>query len=339
MAKILPDREIKSLLGRVILDGSEECVRTNSYEVRLGDEVKFDSTGEELEIKPGCFLEIDPGELVTVASLEKLDFSRTTIESLGKSALVAFITPTTTMMREGFLFASTKVDPGFRGTLNWGIRNSSIKSVRLEYGERLFKLTLFELGSDEVPDKLYGEDERDYYQGSDGIRSSARRIPVQIPESKIVRRSERKVDPKKQLQEAGYPFSYIGTELVQLNGRFEIVSNEVLLLKQEFSTLQTNLETKIDTETRTLSLKLAELSESLGFKIKEVFKDQFDAFIGRKLFQFYGSLLATAAVLIAVYKFVIESIPRYHQGWIFLLIGLVAAFLAFFVPWLLTKKI
>jgi deoxycytidine triphosphate deaminase len=197
VAKILPDREIKALLGKVILDGLPACVRPTSYEVRLGSQARFDSTGEEVEVKPGFFLEIQPGELVIVASLERLDFSRRTLESVGKPGLVGFITPTTTMMREGFLFASTKVDPGYHGVLNWGIRNSSIKPVQLEYGERLFKLTFFELQPDEIPEKFYGEDlQRDLYQDTEGIKASARLIPVQIADSRIVRRSEKKIDRK-----------------------------------------------------------------------------------------------------------------------------------------------
>ena len=106
------------------------------------------------------------------------------------------------MMREGFLFTTTKVDPGFRGNLNWGIRNSSIKAVRLKQGERIFKLTLYELAEDEVPERLYGEQEQDSYQNAEGITPSARMTPADIPESKIVRRSERRIDPTKELLEA-----------------------------------------------------------------------------------------------------------------------------------------
>jgi deoxycytidine triphosphate deaminase len=338
VARILPDREIRPLLGKVILGASEACVRINAYEVRLGNRVRFDSTGEELEMPPGSFLEIEPGELVAIASLESLDLRRDTLKGVGKPGIVGFITPTTTMMREGFLFSSTKVDAGYHGVLNWAIRNSSIKAIRLQHGERLFKLTLFELERDEVPDRLYGESEKDYYQDTEGIKTSARMLPASIPDSKIVRRSERKIDPKKQLQEAGSPFNYIGTELVQLNGKFEVVSNTVTALKHEFSTLQNNLEQKIITETATLSGKLTELKESLSTKIKDVFKDEFDLFVGRKLFQFYGSLLATAAMLVAIYKYVIEAAPRPRQALVFLLISLGAAFLAFFIPWLLRKK-
>src|SRR2546428_8731804 len=114
MAKILPDHQIKTLLDSAIVGGSLDCVRSNSYELRLGTKVKFDSTGEELDIPGDSFLEIQPGDFVTVSSFEKLDFTRETLLKLGKeSSIAGLITPTTTMMREGFLFTTTKVDPGF----------------------------------------------------------------------------------------------------------------------------------------------------------------------------------------------------------------------------------
>jgi hypothetical protein len=68
MARILPDKEIRPLLEKVICGGSPDCVRHNSYELRLGNRVKFDSTGEEAEIREGHFLEIQPGDFVTISS-------------------------------------------------------------------------------------------------------------------------------------------------------------------------------------------------------------------------------------------------------------------------------
>lgn len=335
MAKILPDKEIRKLLNNAIIGGSPECVSSNSYSLRLGTKVKFDSTGEEMEIPPGCFLEIQPGDFVTVASLEKLDFSQEALSSMAKiGPLAGLVTPTTTMMREGFLFTTTKVDPGFRGVLNWGIRNSSIKSVKLKHGERLFKLTLFELEEDEAPDKLYGEDEKDHYQDSEGIVPSARMIPADIPEKQIIRRTERRVDPTKQLIEAGYPFSHIGTELVNLHGKFEVVSKDVLLLKQEFGKMQSSLERKIDAETNTLASKLSELSESLTKKMKDFFTEQFETLFERKKYRILGSLATVVSFGIAGYNFVLKSTPVQYQGWVFLIIGIILLLLTF----LLTKK-
>jgi deoxycytidine triphosphate deaminase len=327
VARILPDREILPLLNTVILGGSAECVRHNSYELRLGGKAKFDSTGEEVDIPAGCFLEIQPGDFVTIASLEKLDFTKGAFESLGKSTnLMGLVTPTTTMMREGFLFTTTKVDPGFRGGLNWGIRNSSTKAVRLKHGEKLFKLTLYELSEDEVPDSLYGEHAQDSYQGAEGITPSARMIPASIPDAKIVRRTERNIDPNKQLLEAGYPFSHIGTELINLHGKFEIVSKDVVLLKDEFGKLHTSLEAKIEKETSTLSSKIGEMKDS--------FTTQVEAFFDKRMLRVYGTLVTIASLCAAAYHSIIKSAPSGYQGLIFLGIGLAA--LA--VTLLLTRK-
>src|SRR3989442_814518 len=78
---------------------------------------------------------------------------------------------------------------------------------------------------------------------------SARRIPADIPKSKIVRSSIDKLDPKKQLREAGYPFDHIGSELVHLDGKFEMVSKDVLLLKNDFERKTSELSKKIESET------------------------------------------------------------------------------------------
>ena len=96
MAKVLPDREIKSLLGTAILDGSPDCIRVNSYEIRLGHTAHFNSTGEEVNIPAGHYLEIEPGEFVAVESLERLDLTPETMRAIGKpDGVFAWITPTT----------------------------------------------------------------------------------------------------------------------------------------------------------------------------------------------------------------------------------------------------
>lgn len=331
LAKILPDREITKLLGKAIQGGVMECVSSNTYTLRLGNRVRFDSTGEEAEIPNGCYLEIQPGDFVTVTSMEKLDFSRQGLSTLGKKGnITGLVTPTTTMMREGFIFMATKVDPGFRGVLNWGIRNSSIKPVRLCQGEKLFKLTLLELEGDENPEHLYGEGQKDHYQDSDGIVPSARMLPVDIPDKLVIKRSERKLDATKQLIEAGYPFSHIGTELVSLHGKFEVVSRDVLLLKEDFGKMQGSLEGKIDSETTTLSGKLTELSESLGAKMKHEFESLFDS----KMQRIYGTLATIAAFGLAIYQFIMKSTPAQFQAWAFVGLG----FVALLFTLLLTKK-
>jgi len=299
MANVLPDREIRRLLGSVIVDGSESCVRINSYEVRLGGRAKFDSTGEEVEIPGGNFLEIEPGDFVTVESLEAFDFSIPTLKSLGKpNGVFAWITPTTTMMREGFLFASTKVDAGYKGRLNWGIRNSSVKAIKLQQGEHLFKLTLIELSEAEKPDRFYGDDKQDSYQGTSGIRESARMIPANIPDSRIIRRAQQKIDPIKQLTQAGYPYNHIGTELIALQGRFEVVSKDVAAMKEMFD----DLGKKIDRESEALNTSIEGLTDKIDKGIRDSFSDQFHLYFDQRMQRTIGIVFTLATFAAALYK-------------------------------------
>jgi deoxycytidine triphosphate deaminase len=322
MANVLPDREIKKLLGHAIIDGSESCIRINSYEVRLGHKAKFDSTGEEVEIPAGHFLEIEPGDFVTVGSLESFDFSAEILKTIGmENGLFAWITPTTTMMREGFLFASTKVDPGYKGHLNWGIRNSSIMTLKLQQGEHLFKLTFMELSEEEKPDKFYGDDKQDQYQGTSGIKGSARLIPAIIPEHQIVRRAQHKIDPIKQLTQAGYPYNHIGTELIALQGKFEIVSGDVAAMKSVFDEFKRDIGGKIDTETGTINSSIAALTEKIDTGIRGVFAEQFHLYFDQRMQRIIGIIFTLATFAAALYKGLVQGAPPKDQFYILLGLG------------------
>ncbi len=281
MAQVLADHEIKKLLDSIIVDSDENRIKPNSIELRLGAHVKFSSTGEENELKPGTFLQVNPGETVLISSLEKIDFTPDTVNKIyPNSMLMGLITPTTTMMREGISQLTTKIDAGFRGKLNWSLRNNSNKELVVQYGEPIFKLTIFLLEGNEVPNLPYGERETDKYQDSDGIVRSTRQIPADIPKNKIISSSFAKLDPKKQLREAGYPFDHIGTELVALDGKFEMVSKDVLLMKEQFEKRTGELSTKIDNETEHLSGKLKELQQSFLDSIETIFTKKFTKIAG-----------------------------------------------------------
>ena len=247
MARILSDKEIKKLFGSVIQGGDERFLNPNGIELRLGERIKFISTGEEKAIPSGHFAKVCPGESVIIASLEKLDFSKTTVQRhFPDCMLMALITPTTTMIREGITQAATKVDAGFIGNLNWGFRNSSIKDFKIQNGEPLFKLTFFLLEGDEVPEVNYGDSSQHKYQNTDGILSSIRRLPVDIPEHQIICSSLEKQDPVKQLKEAGHPFNYIGSELLKLQGNFELVSTGVAALGKKIDETKDSLLDKME---------------------------------------------------------------------------------------------
>lgn len=332
MAKVLPDREIKLLLGKAIIDGAPECIGVNSYEVRLGKKALFYATGEEVSIPPGSYLEIDPGDLVAVESLEKVDFSQNIVKTLDKPhGIFAWITPTTTMMREGFGFASTKVDAGYRGNLNWSIRNNSIKPIRLQQGERIFKLTIMELEAGEEPEKFYGEREQDHYQDTSGIKESARLIQASIPEKLLIRRAKSKVEPITQLEQAGYPFNHIGAELRELYGKLQIVSTEFGAIKEGFENLQKNIEKKIDTESTTLSATISGLPDKLDSKMRSTFAEQFGLYFDQRMQTVYGTVLTLVALGAGVYKLIIERTSPQFQSYALLALGGILALGTFFL--------
>jgi deoxycytidine triphosphate deaminase len=281
MAKILADRDIRKLIGTVLIDADEKHINPNGIELRLGKHVHFHSTGEEKELGEGLFIKVNPGEALSISSLEKIDFRPDTVDKVcPKCMLMGFITPTTTMMREGITQVATKIDAGFRGTLNWGLRNGSNKELLIQYGEPIFKLTIILLETDESPDVPYGERETDKYQDTKGIMRSMRRIPADIPKSKIVSSTFDKLDPKKQLREAGYPFDHIGTELTTLHGKFEVVSKDVMLLKDQFESKAKELGIKIEHETKALSDKVEESRMTLLEKVEILFDRKFFRIVG-----------------------------------------------------------
>lgn len=281
MARILADKEIRNLIGSVLLEADEKLLNPNGIELRLGEHVLFSSTGEDRKLGADMFLKVSPGETLSISSIETIDFRAEAVQAiLPGCMLMAFITPTTTMMREGISQVATKIDAGFHGTLNWGLQNGSTKDLILQYGESIFKLTIFALSEDELPDLSYGERPSDDYQDTQGIKRSTRRIPADIPKSKIVSSSFSQLDPKKQLREAGYPFHHIATELTALDGKFEIVSSDVRLMKDEFQKRTSELASKIELETSTLSSRIEETHKSVLEKVETLFDKKFSKVIG-----------------------------------------------------------
>jgi len=328
MAKLLADRDIQKLIGTVILNADEARLNPNGIEIRLGRHVSFQSTGEDKELGPGSYLKVRPGESVLISSYEDFVFTREAIHNVFPNCdLVAFITPTTTMMREGIMQAATKVDSGWSGTLNWGLRNGSIKDFILGFGEPIFKLTVFMLEGDEVPDIPYGQRTADLYQGTKGIARSTRRIPAQIAKSKLVESSVERLDPARQLQEAGYPYNYISTELTTLHGQFEVVSRDVLLLKDEFETKAGELRSKIEEESGRLSNKVDESRKTALEKVEELFD--------RKFLGIAGAILGCLAIMFGGVTFLQDrGVTGTALGWV----ALIAGFGLLLVVYLLARR-
>ena len=329
MARILPDREIKQLIGSVLIGADERYINPNGIELRLGEHIRFDSTGEQKRLGPGLYLKVNPGENVIISSLEKLDFTAASVQKIyPDKMLMGLITPTTTMMREGISQVATKVDAGFRGFLNWGFRNNSTKEFIIQYGEPIFKITIFLLERDESPDVAYGEGKRHTYQDTEGIKLSERQITAQISKESIIASSVDKLDPKKRLREAGYPFDHISTELMELHGKWEVVSSDVRLIKEDFKKQADALSTKISDETSSISKRLDEFRETFFERVEVLFQKKFLWIVG---------------VLVAAFAF-IGTICNYLRDknvdtFVILIVGLTASAVILVITYLVTRHL
>jgi deoxycytidine triphosphate deaminase len=318
MGRKLSDKEISKLLTDVIRDGTEALLNPNGIELRLGNRVRFLSTSEEKEVPPEHCIKVRPGEMVMVNSLEILDFSKETVQRhFPGCMLMAWITPTTTMVREGILNAATKVDAGFCGQLNWGFRNSSLKDLVLENGESIFKLTLELLEGAEIPERVYGSREKDKYQNTSGVLKSRRKVFADIPKDRIISSDVEKIDPKKQLSEAGYPFNYISTELIQLDGKFEMVSSNV-----------SSLSKKIEDETASVVNKI---EESKKWTVEHI-----DSIFIKKFFGVTGQLFGGLLMFYAVYQLLVKKFAP--TGDVLFTGLLIAGFVIIAITWFVTRS-
>lgn len=228
MAQILADHDILSLIGKCLVHADKDCVKGNTYELRLGKRARFRNTDEGVELQDGEYLEVGPGETVDLTSFEVIDFRGEVVNQVfPRKALMGLLTSRTTLMREGISFTSTKIDAGFYGTLDWVFKNHDFRPVLLPYKERLVNLIIFQLEGGEKPDFEYGMRASDYYQGSPGLQSSARQIPAQIPDTLIKKQSKRSEDASRRIRDYGPPLSWVGTELESLTQKFSDLSSKL----------------------------------------------------------------------------------------------------------------
>ncbi|MGC9105128.1 MAG: dCTP deaminase [Thermoprotei archaeon] len=148
---ILSHQSIKSLLGKVIKNYSEESVRENGYDLRLcGDYVLkvvgnpfLPSIVAEVERVPfGDELEMEPLTTYLFESCEELEMP---------NDLAAVMTLRSTLARNGFLIPPTVIDAGYRGKITIALTPTKRSSV--EKGMRAIHLVFLRL--DQPTEKPY----------------------------------------------------------------------------------------------------------------------------------------------------------------------------------------
>jgi deoxycytidine triphosphate deaminase len=267
MAKILNDADIRKLIGAVIIDGDVNCLRPNSYVLRLGSEGEFLTANKAYELgrtKKG--IRVSPGQSVAVTALETIDFSPGAVQKIFPNcALHAFISPTTDLSREGIVAPTTQVDAGYNGTLNWTITNTSSEERRFLFKEKLFRLTILKLEDGELPLKYYEGD----YQGQTGyIRSQRKGAPVGMrdtewEDSVLEGGPEELLD---NLMKSGFPWHALGQRLKTIDQQFKIVSNEYAAIHDSLE----NLTTEVDA----LTQKSGDVTQSVPHAISVALADQ-----------------------------------------------------------------
>ncbi len=198
-------------------------------------------------------------------------------------------------------------------------------------------MTILQLEGDEEPKLPYGEREKDHYHNADGVVRSARKVPVDIPGNKVIASSRKKLDPKKQLQEAGYPFDHIGTELTALDGKIEVVSSDVMLLKNQFEKQTAELTNKIKEETGILSEKLEDIKQSLSEKlgdIKQSLLEHVNFLFTQKFVWVVGVLIASGTVIYGIFNF-LET--KNYSGTPIILFSVVISVAVLLVTFIITK--
>ena len=227
--------------------------------MRCGKHGEFINTSKEFEFtlkKKGII--VQPGHSVGLSSYETIDFRREVVREIFPDCdLHAILSPATDLSREGIVAPTTQVDAGFCGTLNWTLTNTSNLDRRFLYQENIYRLTIFKLNKNEVPESLYNGS----YQLQEGyIRSRRKGAPVGM-------RDDEWIDPNKNdspakiidnLINSGYPWNILGQKLKIIDDQFKSVTEEYSVISDQMNSLNSEIK-NISTSYRDLSNKIPEI--------------------------------------------------------------------------------
>lgn len=268
MATILNDVEIERLLDSVIIRGEESCIRPNSYILRVGQAGEFLNTDKEFSIgDEGDFggIKIAPGHSIGLTSFEDIDFRRETVHKIYPDCdLHAFITPNTSLSREGIVAPATQIDAGYNGTLIWTLANTSMKERRYLHKANVFRMTIFKLEKGEVPLEPYDG----HYQKEFGyVKSKRRDAEVGMRESEWETASVPggPQDTFEILAKSGPPWDVLTERLKLIDRQFKTVSNEYSDIKDETQ--------EIKNEIRSLRSEVTDVckgQETLSGEVKKI---------------------------------------------------------------------
>jgi len=265
MARILSDKDLRSLFGTVLINADDSCLRPNSYVLRLGAHGEFLNTGKEFDLsKTKKGIKIHPGHSVGVTAHEELDFRRDTVHKIYPDHdLHAFVSPTTDLSREGIIAPTTQVDAGYHGTLNWTFSNNSSEERAFLFKERIYRVTVWFLEAGERPEQLYTGD----YQSKTGyVRSHRSGAPVGMKASEWEEPFEKggPQDLLEQLIASGYPWGMLGKRLKAIDEQFKDITNEYSAIQDSIENLNRTVDQIRERQSDTQNTVRTVLREEVG---------------------------------------------------------------------------
>lgn len=324
MATLLRDKDFKAILGKIIVNGSEECIRPNSYIFRLGSEGEFLNTGKRFELgKTKKGIKLQPGHSAGVTAFETLDISEKTVtEIFPNHALHGFLSPTTDLSREGIVAPATQVDAGYNGTLNWTLTNASSEERRFVFKERIFRLTLFKLEEGEIPERLYSGE----YQSRKGYVASRRAgAPVGMKDSEW-EDAYLKGGPENLLEnliKSGYPWNLLGTELKQIEGHLQTVTGEYAVIHDVIE--------KINIDVNKIREKQGDMSST----VRNVLREEANVLQNRWLIASSSVMLILVGIALSVFSDDKMSAFFKANGVVF---GVILIFIAVIIIFILSRQ-
>ena len=141
-SRILEEIKKRNLIEGVpesSIGGSGVDLRAKTfYRLRTPGELLSDkrTMPEITEVKENVLI-LKPGEYVLVETIEKVNMP---------SEIMALVYNRSSLFRCGMSLRTAVVDPGYKGTLTFGLKNESEKEARVERGARVCQIVFYEIG-------------------------------------------------------------------------------------------------------------------------------------------------------------------------------------------------
>jgi|ETNmetMinimDraft_2_1059921.scaffolds.fasta_scaffold25283_2 deoxycytidine triphosphate deaminase len=126
--------QVHKLVGDSLLGADDTGGKRYSPETELIGDIEKDGN-KTITLKPGEYFVATTLETIN-APTEKIKYE----SSLPEGYLIPKIWPRSSLQRGGVSFHATKTDPGYKGTLAFGIKNQGNSNFVFELGARMFNI-------------------------------------------------------------------------------------------------------------------------------------------------------------------------------------------------------